>query len=74
MSIPLQRVARVVVAGEWYSVQLGTFEIVEMAFEDTDGEVRHPPLDTLAYRFLTTNKDEYYGPLASIDLIKLLDI
>jgi hypothetical protein len=74
MSIPARRVSRVVIAGEWYDVALGTFEIVEMEFTEDDGTPVHDPLDARAYRFTTQNRDEYYGPLSSIDLIKLVDV
>ena len=74
MSIPARRVSRVVIAGEWYDVALGTFEVVEMEFTEDDGTPVHDPLDVRAYRFTTQNRDEYYGPLSSIDLIKLVDI
>lgn len=73
MSIPLQRVSRVVIAGEWYSVELGTFEVVEMEFLDESGQPTHDPIGVKAYRFETPNRDTYYGPLSAISLIKLLD-
>ena len=74
MSIPARRVSRVVIAGEWYDVALGTFEIVEMEFTEDDGTPVHDPLDVRAYRFTTQNRDEYYGPLSAIDLVKLVDV
>ena len=74
MSIPAQRVSRVVIAGEWYEVALGSFEIVEMEFTEEDGTPIHGPLDERAYRFTTQNRDEYYGPLSAIDLVKLADV
>ncbi len=74
MSIPLKRVSKVVIGGEWYSVELGTFEVVPMEFTGEDGAIAHDPLDTMAYRFETDNADVYYGPLSAISLIKLLDI
>ncbi|MEJ5256320.1 MAG: hypothetical protein WHS89_13325 [Acidimicrobiales bacterium] len=74
MSIPLKRVSRVVIAGEWYSVELGTFEVLDMEFLDDSGQPTHDPLDVKAYRFETPNHDIYYGPLSAISLIKLLDI
>jgi hypothetical protein len=74
MSIPLKRVSRVIIGGEWYSVELGTFEVVDMEFTDESGTPSHRPLDTKAYRFETPNRDVYYGPLSAIELIKLLDI
>jgi hypothetical protein len=74
MSIRLQRVSRVVIAGEWFSVELGTFEVMDMEFVDESGAATHEPIGTKAYRFQTPNKDIYYGPLSAITLIKLLDI
>jgi hypothetical protein len=74
MSIPAQRVSRVVIAGEWYEVELGSFEVVEMEFTESDGTPTHEPLDVKAYKFSTPNRDDYYGPLSSIDLFKLVQI
>jgi len=74
MSIPANRVSRVVIAGEWYEVELGTFEIVEMEFTEEDGTPIHDPIDTKAYRFSTPNRDDYYGPLSAIDLFKLVSM
>ena len=76
MAIPLQRVARVVIRGEWYSVQLSTFEVLEMAFSETgsDDDVKHHPVEGLAYHFVTPNNDEYWGPLSALEIIKLLEL
>lgn len=76
MAIPMHRVSRVVIRGEWYSVELGTFEVTTMAFSDSgsDDEVTHAPLGELAYHFVTPNHDEYWGPISALDIIKLLDI
>jgi hypothetical protein len=74
MSVPVHRVSRVVIAGEWYEVELGTFEVVEMEFTEEDGTPTHAPLDIRAYRFMTPNRDDYYGPLSAIDLIKLVEM
>lgn len=74
MSIPLDRISRVVIAGEWFSVERGTFRVEEMTFTGEDGEPTHAPIDMKAYHFVTPNRDEYYGPLAHIQLIKLLDL
>ena len=74
MSISAQRVSRVVISGEWYEVALGSFEIVDMEFTEDDGTPLHAPIDVKAYRFSTPNRDDYYGPLSAIDLIKLVDI
>ena len=46
-----------------------------MEFTDDDGNAVHNfPLETKAYRFLTQNRDEYYGPLSAIQLFKLIDV
>ena len=74
MAIRAKQVSRVIIGGEWFSVELGTFEVVEMAFTDESGELAHEPLDTHAYTFLTPNRDRYYGPLSAITLIKLADV
>lgn len=74
MSIPTRRVSKVVIAGEWFDVEMGTFEVVDMEFTDDDGNPLHGPIDDKAYRFMTTNRDTYYGPLRAIQLIKLFDL
>ena len=74
MSIHAQRVSRVVIAGEWYEVELGSFEVVEMEFTEDDGTPTHDPIDVKAYRFTTPNRDDYYGPLSAIDLFKLVSM
>lgn len=74
MSIPVRRVSRVVIAGEWYEVELGSFEVVEMEFTEDDGTPIHDPIDVKAYKFSTPNRDEYYGPLSAIDLMKLANL
>jgi hypothetical protein len=71
MSVIAGRITRVVIAGEWYDVALGSFEILEMEFTEDDGTPVHTPIDERAYHFYTANNDEYYGPLSSIDLFKL---
>ena len=75
MSIPSKRISKVIIAGEWFSVALDTFEVLDMEFTDMDGNPIHDsPIDVKAYRFVTDNGDVYYGPLSAISLIKLLDI
>jgi len=74
MTIPARRIARVVISGEWISVLDGTFEVVEMEFVDEEGNPKHPPLEQYAYSFKTENRDDYYGPLSAITLIKLKDV
>jgi len=75
MSIPAKRITKVIIAGEWYTVFLDSFTIVDMEFTDDDGNPVHAEgLETKGYHFKTQNKDEYYGPLSSIQLFKLMDI
>jgi hypothetical protein len=75
MSIPVKRIGKVVIGGNWYSVALDSFEVVEMEFTDDDGQPIHDdPLETRAYRFHNDNKDLYYGPLSEIQLYKLIDV
>ena len=73
MALEADRISKVIINGEWFSVELGTFEVVEMAFVDDTGQPVHDPLDTMAYTFLTPNRDRYYGPLSAIQLFKLAD-
>jgi hypothetical protein len=75
MSARIRRVSKVIIAGQWYTVRVGSLEIQEMEFVDDDGNPVHAePLDARAYRFRTDNGDEYYGPLSSIELYKLVDV
>ena len=74
MAIKAGQVSRVIIGGEWFSVELGTFQVVPMAFTDDEGELAHEPLDIPAYSFMTPNHDRYFGPLAAIELIKLANI
>jgi hypothetical protein len=74
MAIPVRRIARVVIRGEWVTVADGTFEVEELEFTDDEGNPLHDPTDIWAYRFVTDNADEYYGPLSAIELIKLKDV
>ena len=72
MSIPAERITRVIINGEWYSVELGTFRIEPLAFVDAEGRPIHEPTGELAYRFTTPNRDEYFGPIGAIDLFKIV--
>jgi uncharacterized protein (UPF0305 family) len=75
MSARVKRVAKVIIGGQWYTVRVGSLQIVDMEFTDDDGNPVHAePLDTPGYTFVTENGDEYYGPLSSIDLFKLVDV
>lgn len=71
MSLPLNRISRVVIFGEWIPVQIGTFRVEEMAFTDDAGNPAHAPLGIPSYRFFNENRDEYYGPLSEVQLFKL---
>ena len=73
MALEADLISKVIINGEWFSVELGTFEVVEMMFTDEAGQPVHDPLDTMAYTFLTPNRDRYYGPLSAIQLFKLAD-
>jgi hypothetical protein len=74
MSIKTGQISKIIIDNEWFSVEIGTFEVVEMTFTDDDGEPLHDPTGALAYTFLTPNRDRYYGPLSAISLIKLADV
>jgi hypothetical protein len=74
MAIRADHIIRVVIDNEWFSVEPGTFEVVEMAFTDDTGEATHEPLGTHAYSFITPTGDRYYGPIAAISLFKLADL
>ncbi|MCU0269177.1 MAG: hypothetical protein MUF83_11095 [Acidimicrobiales bacterium] len=71
MSIRANRVSKVIIGGNWISVEPGSFRIVDMQFTDDDGNPLHGPLEVKAYQFRTENHDDYYGPLSAIELIKL---
>jgi hypothetical protein len=74
MAIRARQVSKVIISGEWFSVELGTFQIVAMGFTDEEGTLAHEALGVPAYTFLTPNHDRYYGPLSAITLIKLADV
>jgi hypothetical protein len=74
VGIPASQISKVIINGEWFSVELGSFEVIEMAFTDETGQPLHDQLDEMAYTFLTTNRDRYYGPLSAITLYKLADM
>jgi hypothetical protein len=74
VTIPATQVTKVIINGEWFSVELGTFEVIEMVFTDDTGAPLHDELETMAYTFLTPNRDRYYGPLSAITLYKLADV
>jgi hypothetical protein len=75
MSTRIKRVSKVIISGQWYTVKIGTLQIVDMEFTDDDGNpVYDEPLETRGYTFKNDNGDEYYGPLSSIELFKLVDV
>jgi len=75
MSIPSKRIGKVIISGEWFTVALDSFEVVDMEFTDMSGNPTHDStINVKAYKFFTQNGDEYYGPLSSIQLFKLIDI
>lgn len=75
MSINAKRISKVIIAGDWFTVTVGTFQVVEMEFLDESGSPMHQePLGAMAYTFMTDNKDVYYGPLSAIELFKLVDV
>jgi hypothetical protein len=73
VALEVDLISKVIIDNEWFSVELGTFEIVELSFVDDTGQPVHDPLDTMAYTFVTPNRDRYYGPLSAIQLYKLAD-
>ncbi len=75
MSVTSRRIGKVIIGGEWFSVFLDSFEVVDMEFTDESGNPIHTgDLGVKAYKFLSQNKDEYYGPLSAIQLFKLIDV
>jgi hypothetical protein len=75
MSVTSKRIGKVIISGQWFTVELDSFQVVDMEFTDDDGNpIHNEALGVKAYHFRTQNKDEYYGPLSSIELFKLIDI
>ena len=75
MSVQSKRIGKVIIAGEWFTVALDSFEVVDMEFTDDNGNPTHnDSIEVKAYRFKNDNKDEYYGPLSAIQLFKLIDV
>jgi hypothetical protein len=73
MPIEAHLVSKVIINGEWFSVELGTFEVTELLVTDEEGEPLHDPIDALAYTFMTPNRDRYWGPLSAIELMKMAE-
>lgn len=75
MSIRARQITKVIIGGQWFTVFLGSFEVVDMEFLDEDGNPLHTDeIGVKAYHFRSENKDEYYGPLSAIELFKLIDV
>ncbi len=74
MPIQLNKISRVVIAGEWITVDRGTFEVEQMQFVDETDNPATPPIETWCYHFFTDNRDEYFGRLDAIDLIKMANL
>ncbi len=71
MPVKINDVSRVVIRGEWITVERGTFKVEPFALTDDSGNALHPDLGIWAYHFVTDQKDEYYGPLSEIQLYKI---
>jgi len=75
MSIKAKRITKVIIGGQWFTVFLDSFEVIDMEFLDDNGNPLHTDeLGVKAYHFKSENKDEYYGPLSEIQLFKLMDV
>lgn len=72
MSVRADRVSKVIIAGNWFTVQPGTFEVVDLGFTDEVGNPLHDEDLGKGYHFVTDNGDEYVGRLESIELYKLI--
>lgn len=70
MDVKASSVIRVIISGEWIWVEPGTFTVQDFIFVDDRGD-EISRADELAYHFISTNGDPYYGPLSAITLIKL---
>ncbi len=74
MPIKLKAISRVVIRGEWISVENGSFQIEPLQITDDNGTPVHPDLGVWAYSFRTDTKDTYYGPLNEVQLFKIASI
>ena len=70
MGIDPSKVTRVVIGGNWYTCELGTFKIAPFEFVDERGE-RIGESHGLAYEFWTIERDFYTGPLSELQLLKV---
>ena len=73
MSVRADRISKVIIAGNWFTVSVGSFQVVDLGFTDEQGNPLHDGDLGKGYHFVTDNDDEYVGPLSSIELYKLVD-
>jgi hypothetical protein len=72
VAINPKTIIRVIIEGEWIWVERGTFSVMPQVFVDDDGRPLNSESDApLAYFFTSTQGDPYFGPMASISLMKL---
>lgn len=69
MGIDVDRVSRVVIAGEWYSVEVGSFQVIPFHFV-VDGEPKGD-VERVGFRFRTIDRDIYTGPVEALQIVKL---
>ena len=74
MPVNYNHVSRVVIRGEWITVERGTLVVEPFTLVDNQGTPAHPDLGMWAYHFFTDTGDEYYGPLGEIQLFKLAKV
>ena len=74
MPVKYQNVSRVVIRGEWITVERGSLRVEPFAMVDDSGNPAHPDLGMWAYHFRTDTGDEYYGPLGEIQLFKMANV
>lgn len=72
MAINPKTIIRVIIEGEWIWVERGSFSVMPLLFVDDDDRPLNSERDApLAYFFTSTQGDPYFGPMASISLMKL---
>jgi hypothetical protein len=72
VAINPKTIIRVIIEGEWIWVERGTFSVMPLVFVDDDDRPLNAERDApLAYFFTSTQGDPYFGPMASISLMKL---
>jgi hypothetical protein len=74
MPIKGDAVTKIVIGGEWISVQVGTFRVEKFALTDGQGAPMHPDLGITAFSCVTENGDRYYGRLDAIEILKTADM